>query len=225
MSPSPITQAVSPSATSARRTPCMAMAPTVANAACSAATPSGTGTHKFVGTQFTSACRANSFPAAATTCPTTHLDHDSAQRVAKWGIAVQPVHRLLIRGEGALLGHRVEQLADLIWPGACLADQRHLRLADLHHLGACRDQREQRPDQDATRLACGHRDVEDVEVTGLVVLSYLLHATLSCTYQLAKCAAFTVARPPQPRRRDTTAPSRAAATTASTGLGARCADR
>ena len=34
----PITQAVSPRATSERRTPCMAMAPTVANAACSAAT-------------------------------------------------------------------------------------------------------------------------------------------------------------------------------------------
>ncbi len=45
----------------------MAMAPTVANAACSAATPSGTGTHRLVGTQFTSACSANSLPAAATT--------------------------------------------------------------------------------------------------------------------------------------------------------------
>ena len=45
----------------------MAMAPTVAKAACSAATPSGTGTHRLVGTQFTSACSANSLPAAATT--------------------------------------------------------------------------------------------------------------------------------------------------------------
>ena len=43
------------------------IAPTVANAACSAATPSGTGTHRLVGTQFTSAWRANSLPAAATT--------------------------------------------------------------------------------------------------------------------------------------------------------------
>ena len=67
-----MTQAVSPSCGSARRTPCMAIAPTVANAACSGATPSGTGTHRFVGTQFTSACRANSLPAAATRSPTAN---------------------------------------------------------------------------------------------------------------------------------------------------------
>src|SRR5262249_30571399 len=127
--------------------------------------------------------------------------------------------------EGALLGNRVEQLADLIWSRACLANQGHLRLADLHHLGARRDQREQRPDQDPSRLARGHRNVEDVEVTGLVVLSYLLHATLSLHAPTSQCVSFTVVRLPQPRRRDTTAPSRAAATTASTGPGARCADR
>ena len=50
----------------------MAIAPTVANAACSAATPSGTGTQRLVGTQFTSACSANSLPAAATSWPTAN---------------------------------------------------------------------------------------------------------------------------------------------------------
>jgi hypothetical protein len=47
----------------------MAMAPTVANAACSAATPSGTGTHRLTGTQLYSACSAYSLPAAATSWP------------------------------------------------------------------------------------------------------------------------------------------------------------
>ena len=97
--------------------------------------------------------------------PRTDLDHDAAQRVAEWGVAVQPVHRLLVGGDGALLGHRVEQLAHLIRPGARLADQGHLRLADLHHLGAGRDQRVQRPDQNTARLARGHRHVENGEVT------------------------------------------------------------
>jgi hypothetical protein len=48
----------------------MAIAPTVANAACSGATPLGTGTHRLTGTQLSSACSANSLPAAATTWPT-----------------------------------------------------------------------------------------------------------------------------------------------------------
>ena len=65
-----MTHAVSPSCTSPRRTPCIAMAPTVAKAACSGATPSGTRTQRLVGTQLTSACKANSLPAAATRSPT-----------------------------------------------------------------------------------------------------------------------------------------------------------
>ena len=65
-----MTHAVSPSCTSARRTPCIAIAPTVANAACSAGTPGGTGTQRFKGTQLISACSAWSFPAHATIWPT-----------------------------------------------------------------------------------------------------------------------------------------------------------
>ena len=68
--PRPMTQAVSPSWTSACRTPCMAMAPTVAKAACSGATSRGTGTHMLTGIQLYSACRAYSLPAAATSWPT-----------------------------------------------------------------------------------------------------------------------------------------------------------
>jgi len=67
--PRPITHAVSPSCTSARRTPCMAIAPTVEKAACSAATPLGTAAHRLRGIQLYSACRAYSLPAAATSWP------------------------------------------------------------------------------------------------------------------------------------------------------------
>ena len=65
-----MTQAVSPSWTSARRTPCMAMAPTVEKAACSGRTPLGTTAHRLDGTQLYSACSAYSLPAAATRSPT-----------------------------------------------------------------------------------------------------------------------------------------------------------
>ena len=65
-----MTRAVSPRLTSARRTPCMAMAPTVENAACSGETSRGTGTHMLTGTQLNSACSAYSLPAAATSWPT-----------------------------------------------------------------------------------------------------------------------------------------------------------
>ena len=65
-----MTQAVSPSWASARRTPCMAIAPTVEKAACSGDTPLGTAAHRFTGTQLYSACRAYSLPAAATSWPT-----------------------------------------------------------------------------------------------------------------------------------------------------------
>ena len=64
-----MTHAVSPSWTSARRTPCMAIAPTVAKAACSGNTSPGTRTHRFFGIQLYSACSAYSLPAAATSWP------------------------------------------------------------------------------------------------------------------------------------------------------------
>jgi hypothetical protein len=65
-----MTHAVSPSWTSERRTPCIAIAPTVEKAACSGATPRGTAAHRLTGIQLNSACRAYSLPAAATSCPT-----------------------------------------------------------------------------------------------------------------------------------------------------------
>ena len=70
MRPRPITTEVSPSWTSPRRTPCMAIAATVANAACSGATPSGTAAHRLTGTKLYSACSACSLPAHATSWPT-----------------------------------------------------------------------------------------------------------------------------------------------------------
>ena len=65
-----MTAAVSPSWTSARRTPCMAIEATVANAACSGSTPAGTAAHRLTGTQLYSACSACSLPAHATSWPT-----------------------------------------------------------------------------------------------------------------------------------------------------------
>ena len=104
------------------------------------------------------------------------LDHDAAQRVAERCVAIQPVHRLLVCRQRTLLSNRVEQLAHLVRSGAGLADQGHSRLADLHHLGARRDQRVERANQDAPRLAGRNRDVQDSEVTGLVILRDLLHS-------------------------------------------------
>ncbi len=59
----------SPSVGSASRTPCNAIAPSVPNAAASKSTSSGTRTHKFCGTDKTSACEANPAPAQATRSP------------------------------------------------------------------------------------------------------------------------------------------------------------
>ena len=55
----------------------------------------------------------------------TDLDHHAAQRIAERRVAVQPVHRFLVGGDGALLGHGVDQLADLIGPRSGLAEQGH----------------------------------------------------------------------------------------------------
>ena len=205
-----MTRAVSPSCGSARRTPCMAIAPTVENAACSGATPRGTAAHRLTGTQLYSACRANSLPAAATSWPTLNssapgpdLDDDAAQRVAERGVGVELVHHLLVGGHRALLRDRVQHLAHLVGPGPRLADHGQAGLGDLHHLGAGGDEREQRLDQDAARAARRDRHVEDGELPGLVVLRDLLHGVLAghaATPRTARCG--------------TTAPATAAAISA-----------
>ncbi len=72
MSPNPMTQDTSPSRASDWRKACNAMAPTVVNAASAASTLSGTGTHRFVGTQLYSAWWAYWLPPQATRCPTSN---------------------------------------------------------------------------------------------------------------------------------------------------------
>ena len=108
----------------------------------------------------------------------SHLDHDPAQRVAERRVRVEPVHHLLIGGDRALLGNRVENLAHLIRPRSRLADHRHLGLGQLHHLGAGGDEREQRLDEHAAGTADRGRHVEHAEFPGFVVLRYLLHCVL-----------------------------------------------
>jgi hypothetical protein len=72
MIPSPITPIVSPSVGSARRTPCMAMAPSVTVDASPRETPGGTLTARFTGTAITSAWLAMPAPAQATRSPTAN---------------------------------------------------------------------------------------------------------------------------------------------------------
>src|SRR6185437_4565614 len=133
--PRPMTAAVSPSCTSARRTPCMAIDATVAKAACSGATPSGTAAHKLTGTQLYSACSACSFPAQATSWPTLNSSAPlptsvtTPQRVAERRVRVELVHHLLVGRHEALLLHLVDDLLHLVGPGPGHADHRHARLA------------------------------------------------------------------------------------------------
>ena len=184
MSPSPITQAVSPRATSARRTPLHRDGPD----GCERGVLGGHSVrhrnaqvgrhpvHLGVEGELVAGGR-DQLTDRELLGTRPDLDHDAAQRVAERGVAVQPVHRLLVRRQRTLLSDRVEELAHLVRPGAGLADQRHPRLADLHHLGAGRDQRVERTNQNPPGLARGNGDVQNGEVTGLVVLSDLLHTT------------------------------------------------
>ena len=101
-------------------------------------------------------------------------DH-AAERVAERRVGVELVHHLLVGADKPLLLHLVEDLLDLVRPGPRHAHHRHAGLGDLHHLGAGRDQREQRPHEHAAGAADGSRHVEDGQLTRLVVLGYLLH--------------------------------------------------
>jgi hypothetical protein len=51
------------------------------------------------------------------------LDYDPAQRVAQRRVTVQPVHRLLVRRQSAILGSRIQELAQLIRPCSRFAHQ------------------------------------------------------------------------------------------------------
>src|SRR5258706_73502 len=107
-----------------------------------------------------------------------HLDDYPAQGVAERCIRVQSAHDLLVGRDRALQGHRVEYLAHLVWPCSGLADHGQLRLGQLHHLGAGGNERVQRADEHAPGTADRSRDIEDNELPGLVILSYLLHCVL-----------------------------------------------
>ena len=84
-----------------------------------------------------------------------HLGDHAAQGVAERGVGVELVHHLLVGGDEALLLHLVEDLLHLVRPRPRHADHRHAGLGDLHHLGAGRDQREQRPHEHAAGTAHG----------------------------------------------------------------------
>ncbi len=73
--PRPTTATDSPSETFACRTPCIAIAPSVANAASSKLTPSGILTARFFGMAITSACEAYPAPAHATRSPGAKSSH------------------------------------------------------------------------------------------------------------------------------------------------------
>ena len=104
------------------------------------------------------------------------LDDDAAQRVTQRRVAVETVHRLLVRRQRTLLGHRVDELLHLVRTRLRLAEQREPGLADLHHLGAGGDQGVERAHQHAPGPAGRDRDVEHHELAGAIVLRNLLHA-------------------------------------------------
>ena len=106
------------------------------------------------------------------------LGDDTAQRVAERGVGVELVHHLLVGGDDALLLHLVKDLAHLVRPGPGHADHRHAGLVHLHHLGAGRDEGEQRPHEDATGTAGRRGHVEHRQLPGLVVLRNLLHRAI-----------------------------------------------
>ena len=134
-------------------------------------------------------------------------DH-AAQRVAERGVGVELVHHLLVGGGKPLLLHLVENLLHLVRPGPRHADHRHAGLGDLHHLGAGRDQREQRPDEHAAGTAGRGGHVENRQLSRLVVLGYLLHQVPQLVTKT-----ITLLRP-QRAPGGTTAPSTAAARSA-----------
>ena len=160
----------------------MAMAPTVVKAACSADDPVRHGDAQVARDPVVLGVEGVAVAGAGHPLPDgqmlhagAHLDHLAAQRVAERGVGVEPVADLAVGGAQALLGHRLHDLLDLVGPGAGLAEQRQLALVDLHHLGAGRDQRELRAHQHATRPRGRHRDLEQGQLAGLVVLRNLLH--------------------------------------------------
>ena len=148
----------------------------------------------------------------------SHLDHDPAQRVAERRVRVEPVHHLLVGGDRALLGNRVENLAHLVRPRSRLADHRHLGLGQLHHLGAGGDEREQRLHEHAAGTADRGRHVEHAEFPGFVVLRYLLHCVLLSVVRFKRMrrTAASGVRPRRPwtGRAGTTARATAAARSA-----------
>ncbi len=190
----------------ARRTPCMAMDATVANAACSGWTPSGTATHRLTGTQLNSAWSACSLPAHATSWPTlnssaprpTSVD-DSAERIAERGVGVELVHHLLVGGTTPCCctcqapsspgrAGRVPCRPATSWPRY------------LHHLGASGDQRVERSHEHAARAASRGGHVEDGQLPRPVVLRNLFHRSSllrvpSCRHHPATPAARYLAVP------------------------------
>ena len=107
--------------------------------------------------------------------PAPDLDHLSAEGVAEGRQRVETRRDLLVRGDRAELRRALDDLSDLLGPSARLGDQRQLRLFDLHHLGAGRDERVEGSDEHAARLARRRGDVEHLQVAGPVVLRHELH--------------------------------------------------
>src|SRR5690606_10434041 len=113
---------------------------------------------------------------------------DPAQRVAQRRERVELAHRLAVGGRQPVGGHALHDLGDLVRPRLGLAEQRHARLGHLHQFGAGGDQRERRAHQHPTRLDRGQGDVDEPQLTGLVVLHDLFHAVSFHGWRMPGCS-------------------------------------
>ena len=146
-SPSPITPTVSPSCASAWRTPCSAIAPTVAYAASSNETPSGMRRDEVprhgedLGVVRALAAAGDAVAGRDALDPLADLEHDPGGRVADRRERLEPVARRVERGADPLDARLVHDLLDEVGAGARLLEQVLLARDDLRPLGAGADQR------------------------------------------------------------------------------------
>ena len=178
--PSPTTTTRSPSVGSARRTPCMAIAPSVVKAACSTDTPSGTAATRFAGTDTTSAWLARPAPAHATRWPTRSWGTPPVSSTdAGRGIAQRVVRR---RGAAC----HVDRLAHAVLAHVAQGGGHELRISDRAHrqrpaaagldrraLGAARDHRRRVGNQDMPGLRTRSRVISNDRLAATE--HYLLH--------------------------------------------------
>ena len=184
-SPSPITPTVSPSPTSAWRTPWSAIAPTVAYAASSNETPSGIGRDEVLrhgedlGVVRALAAAGDPVARRDAVDALADLEHDPGGRVADRRERVEPVARRVERGADPLDARLVHDLLDEVGAGARLLEQVLLARDDLRPLGAGADQRRAVRDEQPAGLERRGRHVDDADGAVLRALGDLFHCERS----------------------------------------------